>query len=289
MQWLIYFLLSGVTFFWGAIVLALAVVVRASIARRFAKGIAGLLAMVATILVAVSAAALPIWVYGLWSTILIAWVVWPLTRHKNGQMPIDVSVLLITVLVSVVELSYELRPSPPPGQFSRLYVIGDSISAGIGVEHGNTWPKILRIEHSVDVVDLSRAGATIVQATRGINPADMSDGLVLIEIGGNDVIGQADPAQFGRDLDSLIERAGGARRQIVLLELPLLPFDNAYGVEQRRVARRHKITLVPKRFFIDVLSAPNATVDGIHLSAAGQRRMAEMVWSFIGTSMSDRG
>jgi lysophospholipase L1-like esterase len=74
-----------------------------------------------------------------------------------------------------------------------------------------------------------------------------------------------------------------------MLELPLFPFENAYGLEQRRVARRHHLTLIPKRFFLDVLRIPGATVDGIHLSDSGQRKMAEMIWSFIENSVQSRG
>jgi len=61
--------------------------------------------------------------------------------------------------------------------------------------------------------------------------------------------------------------------------------DNAYGVQQRRVARRYGIGLIPRRCFIEVISAPEATVDGIHLSIKGQRRMAEMIWKMGGPAI----
>jgi lysophospholipase L1-like esterase len=38
---------------------------------------------------------------------------------------------------------------------------------------------------------------------------------------------------------------------------------------QRAVAKEHGVTLIPKRFLADVMSAPGATVDGLHFSNAG--------------------
>ena len=161
-----------------------------------------------------------------------------------------------------------------------MYVVGDSVSAGIGREP--TWPGIVGAEHGVQVVDLARAGATVGDARRQLGSEPLGDGLVLLEIGGNDVIGHTGAEQFGRDLDALARQVRGPGRSLVMLELPLFPLDNAYGVQQRRVARRYGIGLIPRRCFIEVISAPEATVDGIHLSIKGQRRMAEMIWEIGG-------
>ncbi len=72
-----------------------------------------------------------------------------------------------------------------------------------------------------------------------------------------------------------------------MFELPLLPMKNGYGRAQRQVAARHGVTLIPKRCFVELLATPGATVDGIHLSVAGQRQMAELVWGFAGTALTE--
>jgi acyl-CoA thioesterase-1 len=66
-----------------------------------------------------------------------------------------------------------------------------------------------------------------------------------------------------------------------MLELPLPPLSNEYGRIQRRLAARHHVRLVPKRVFMSVLASDGATLDGIHLSAAGHRRLADAVWQVI--------
>jgi hypothetical protein len=97
--------------------------------------------------------------------------------------------------------------------------------------------------------------------------------------------GRVKVKQFGRDLEQLAGRVCGPGREVVMLELPLFPFDNGYGLQQRRVASRHGIHLIPRKYFVKVIGARGATSDGIHLTAEGQRRMAEMVWGFVGASL----
>jgi hypothetical protein len=62
-----------------------------------------------------------------------------------------------------------------------------------------------------------------------------------------------------------------------MFELPLLPHRIAYGQIQRRLAAKYHISLIPKRYFIDVIGGADATSDGLHLSDAGMRRMAALV------------
>ena len=40
--------------------------------------------------------------------------------------------------------------------------------------------------------------------------------------------------------------------------------------------------LIPKRLFLDIIAPKEATLDTIHLSAGGQRQMAECVWDVVG-------
>ena len=69
-----------------------------------------------------------------------------------------------------------------------------------------------------------------------------------------------------------------------MIELPLPPFANRFGMIQRRLARKHGIILIPKRTFVSVLTTPGATLDGIHLSPQGHLLMSETIWSVIGSA-----
>ncbi len=128
------------------------------------------------------------------------------------------------------------------------FLVGDSLSAGMGGEP-ETWPKLLARGHHVVVHDLSRSGADVAtamrQAEQVIDPAP----LVLAEIGGNDVLRANAPETFERGLDVLLAKLREGGCTIIMLKLPLPPFCNRYGADQRRLAKRHGVLLVyPLRF-----------------------------------------
>ncbi len=70
-------------------------------------------------------------------------------------------------------------------------------------------------------------------------------------------------------------------RQVVLFELPLIPFYNQYGRAQRSIAAKHNVKLIPKRVFLSVLYDNDSTLDTIHLSQSGHQLMAECVWRIL--------
>ena len=80
-------------------------------------------------------------------------------------------------------------------------------------------------------------------------------------------------------LEALLEAACAPGRHVVMLELPLPPLFNGFGLAQRRLAKKYGVQLVPKRYFGKVLCAPDATVDGLHLSHTGHALMAETLWA----------
>lgn len=69
-----------------------------------------------------------------------------------------------------------------------------------------------------------------------------------------------------------------------MFELPLPPLGFAYGRIQRRLARRYGVRLIPKRHLSGLLFNEVTTLDGLHLSEEGHRRMAVRVAGHLGLS-----
>jgi lysophospholipase L1-like esterase len=103
------------------------------------------------------------------------------------------------------------------------------------------------------------------------------DHLVLIEIGGNDLLMGVSSDEYGKALDALLSKVAAPNRTVLMFELPLLPNKIAYGQIQRRLRAKHRVSLIPKRYFARVLGDANATTDGLHLSASRAHRMAALV------------
>jgi acyl-CoA thioesterase I len=103
------------------------------------------------------------------------------------------------------------------------------------------------------------------------------DHLVLIEMGGNDLLMGVSSEDYGKTLDALLSKVATPNRIVVMFELPLLPNKIAYGQIQRRLSAKYRVSLIPKRYFASVIGDASATTDGLHLSDSGAQRMASLV------------
>jgi len=278
--------LAGGDFFLPATTLLILTVIIADVVRRRWLIMACLMVqLVAITIITLSAAALPWWFYAVWAIALLTWLVPGLFKYWKCRRAIRAVVVLCTLVAAGMELSYRrLRPLPT-AHFPRLIVVGDSITAGLGRAGETTWPVVLRSQHGVQIFDLSRAGCTVRQAANSIQTSASFEGVVLIEVGGNDVIGHTNPSQFASDLENLAGKLQGPRNELVMFELPLFPFDNAYGIIQRDIARRYNIRLIPRRFLAAIFAGPGNTIDGIHLSNAGQLELAKLIWTVVGPAL----
>jgi acyl-CoA thioesterase-1 len=271
---------SGYALFLGAALLVTATLL--TMARwRFRAGAARLIALAGATLFILSSAPLPWLLYGAWGAAVAAWM-W-LERDEGRprvRVGARVAVAVLCAAAVLMELPWQFTPKVH-GSFRTLYVIGDSISAGIGGAKERNWPRILGDTHGITAVDLSRAAETVASALERTDKVREAEALVLLEIGGNDMLGFERGGKFEVELDALLRAVAGPKRTLVMMEIPLPPFCNRFGAVQRRLARKHNALLIPKRVFMRVLTGPGATVDGLHLSQAGHERMAAALWEIL--------
>jgi lysophospholipase L1-like esterase len=284
----LYLFVDGTPFLVGGLLMLTAVGVRAWSSRIPARIGSLVLALTGAGCVAVSSTPTPLWLIAAGGAIYLAWLLldgW-LTERRTPRNALRVAAALVPIAALAVELPHVLPPTPPAGPHDRLLVIGDSITTGIGGAHERPWPRLIRDGHGVEVVTSAQAGATVRVAldklAAGLGDAD---GLVLLEIGGNDMLTAVPPADFERNLERLIQALASPGRRIVMLEIPSLPFRPGYTRAQRKLARRHNVVLIPKRHFARVLAHSDATLDGGHLSQLGHERMAAMVWRWVGPGL----
>jgi acyl-CoA thioesterase-1 len=169
----------------------------------------------------------------------------------------------------------------PAGPIRTLCVVGDSVTAGLN-DGEDTWPRKLARQVNCRVLDASQPGATLKSARHQVELLNERAGdLLILEIGGNDLLEGLMLEQFEQHLDQLLKTAVRPKRTVVMFELPLPPLSTRYGEIQRRLASRHQIRLIPRRHFIGVLTATGSTVDGIHLSQRGQDRLRLIVLELL--------
>jgi acyl-CoA thioesterase-1 len=286
-RWLVYHLASGQSFFTGAACLLVAVCLSAGTGRRPVRLARNALVLVGALLVVLSATPLP----PAFSLLLfLASLLWLAGEASARRFPARfllgprVAVITPWIAAVLVESPHHVTPRIPPLGHPVLGIIGDSITAGTDDAETVTWPRILADRHGVVVRDHSRAGANVATALRQAALVSAEERLVLLEIGGNDILGETTPAQFEAGLARLLAAVCRPGRVVVMLELPLPPTYDAFGRVQRRLARQYHTILVPRRVLLGVLQQRGTTLDSIHLTAEGHQDMADAIWGVVGAA-----
>ncbi|WP_165250455.1 GDSL-type esterase/lipase family protein [Paludisphaera soli] len=282
-RWLIFHVASGQAFFAGAGCVIAAVGLSAYASRRGLRTVRNGLAAVGVVLAVASATPLATWFAVVMGVVTSAWAV---VEALGGRTPsrvigLRLAVVLLWLGAAGGEARHHARPALPRIHRPILGVVGDSLTAGTGEARVVGWPEILAREHGVSVRVHARAGAGVATARELAREVAADENLVLLEIGGNDLLGGTPVDRFEVELDRLLAALARPGRVVVLMELPLPPTFHAFGRVQRSLARRHGAILIPKRMLLGVLLRPGATSDTVHLTPEGARAMADAVWGIV--------
>jgi len=174
-----------------------------------------------------------------------------------------------------------------------LLVVGDSISAGFGLDSRQGWVALLqqRLEeegYDDQVVNASISGDTSAggQARLPALLAEHKPSLVVLELGGNDGLRGQPPEQLQQNLASMIDRSRDAGAKVVLLGMRLPPnygvrYTTAFAQVYEQLAAQKQVPLVP--FFLEGVGgvAQMMQADGIHPAQGAQQRLLENAWPAI--------
>ena len=174
-----------------------------------------------------------------------------------------------------------------------LLVIGDSLSAGYGLETGSGWVALLhkRLQDKSlpwRVVNASISGETTAGGMQRLPALLQRDhpGLVVIELGGNDALRGLSLAATQSNLRSMVSACQHFGARVLLVGMRIPPnYGPAYtrGFDElfARVARLQHVPLVPF-LLADVVDHPDwFQSDNIHPTAAAQPTMLDTVWPVL--------
>ena len=171
-----------------------------------------------------------------------------------------------------------------------VLIVGDSISAGFGLDTREGWVSLLeqrlRREGFDDkVVNASISGDTSAGG-RARLPALLAEHkpeLVILELGGNDGLRGMLPTQLQQNLAAMINSSKASGAKVLLLGMQLPPnygarYNKAFAEAFSNVATEKKIPLVP--FFLDGVGGHPDLMqsDGLHPAAGAQDKLLENVW-----------
>lgn len=174
-----------------------------------------------------------------------------------------------------------------------LLVVGDSISAALGLDTSQGWVALLERRladqgHVHRVINASISGDTTAGGRARLPRllAEHTPDWVVIELGGNDGLRGLPTTQLQQNLEAMIQRSQEAGAQPILLGMRLPP---NYGVRYNRafeqvfadLAQQHQLPWVP--FFLEGVGGVEGMMqaDGIHPRAEAQERLLDNVWPVL--------
>lgn len=276
---------NGNSFFVGMVMVMVALVLRLWLKGRISSLALRVTYIGGIVFVLFSATPISPWVYGLWFGLCVAAAVINFNARSSFRLKVTVvvAVSLVCLIMCSLEVPYHCSPRivTPPNK--SLFVIGDSISAGVSTKE-KPWPDVLSELSHLKVINLAKPGATVQTAFDQSAGITESNSLILVEIGGNDLLGHTDSKTFSIQLDELLGRLKQGNNQVVMFELPLFPFCNAFGAAQRNLAKKYNAILVPKHYLTDVFALKGGTLDGLHLSQKGHNALANSIYGLLKTN-----
>ncbi len=193
------------------------------------------------------------------------------------------------LLVQAVAFAVVLAAaSPVAARTIRLVVLGDSLTAGLGLPPGKAFPDRLQAAlraRGLDV-DVLNAGVSGDTAADGLGRYDWAvpanaDALI-VELGANDMLRGLEPEATKKALSAILDKAHAARLPTLIAGMRAAPnlgaeYDRAFDAIYPALAKGHDVALYP--FFLDgVAGDPKLNqADGMHPTAEGVDAIVERI------------
>jgi len=194
-------------------------------------------------------------------------------------------------------LSVGVAYAAPP---KTVLVIGDSLSAGYGIEIDQSWTALLQSKlqsqgYEYRVVNASISGDTteggasrIAAALENFNPE-----LVILELGGNDGLRGIPPDRMKGNLRSIIETSQASGASVIMLGIRIPTnygprYTTAFEAVYRDLAEQLRIPWI--EFFMAGIALDEELMqaDGIHPNAKAQSILLDNAWPVVSKALSDR-
>jgi acyl-CoA thioesterase-1 len=184
-------------------------------------------------------------------------------------------------LIFGIVLMMGLHPAMAADRPVKIVALGDSLTAGYGLDRPSAFPEQLEkaLKAKGVAVEIENAGVSGDTASGGLSRLDWSVGdgteAVILELGGNDMLRGVDPKVTQRALETIIERLKARNIEVLIAGMRAPPnmgggdFSRNFEAIFSGLAAKYDLVYYP--FFLDGIAAQAkfALQDGMHPNAAG--------------------
>lgn len=184
--------------------------------------------------------------------------------------------LILVFLLMLLACAEKHPPQPAIVQGATVLILGDSLSYGTGAKPEESYPVLLEKATGWRIVNAGIPGDTTSGGLQRLPTLleTHQPKLLLVELGGNDLLRQVSPKQVEDNLKSIIAQAKSLGVPVALVAIPeISPLMAAVGnlsdhPMYARVAEEMQVPLVTD-VFSEVLSKRDLKSDQIHPNAMG--------------------
>jgi acyl-CoA thioesterase-1 len=174
-----------------------------------------------------------------------------------------------------------------------IVAVGDSLTAGYGVEESEAYPALLEAKLHADgypfkVINAGVSGETSSGTLSRINwvISSLKPDIVILETGANDGLRGIDPEVLAENLDRMVRILEENDIRVILAGMKILPnlgpdYTKAFAAVYPQIAASHDVILIP--FFLEAVAAEPSLnqSDRIHPTAEGYRRIVDNIYPYV--------
>ena len=179
-----------------------------------------------------------------------------------------------------------------------IMIVGDSLSAGYGIQPQQGWVYLLqkRLDQQYPkqhkVVNASVSGETTSGALARLPKLLQTHKpqIVVIELGGNDGLRGQPPQMIQKNLGQLVQISQQAKAQVIIFGMKIPPnygtaYSKAFVNNYKIVSQQYKVKLLP--FFLEGVAGKKDLVqnDQIHPNAKAQPILLNTAYPYIKSSL----
>jgi len=174
-----------------------------------------------------------------------------------------------------------------------IVAVGDSLTAGLGVDESKAYPAQLQKKLAGDGYDFNVVNAGVSGETSSGTLSriewvisTLKPDIIIFETGANDGLRGIDPDILRKNLDRIVSVIKANNIKVLLCGMKMLPnmgpeYSKAFKRVYPEIARKHAIPLIP--FFLKGVAGDpkfNQT-DRLHPTAKGYRRIVDHIYPYV--------
>ena len=200
------------------------------------------------------------------------------------------------VILSAFIVMFSLSPMLVSAK--TIMIVGDSLSAGYGIQPQQGWVYLLqkRLDQQYPkqhkVVNASVSGETTSGALARLPKLLQTHKpqIVVIELGGNDGLRGQPPQMIQKNLGQLVQISQQAKAQVIIFGMKIPPnygtaYSKAFENNYKTVSQQYKVKLLP--FFLEGVAGKKELIqnDQIHPNAKAQPILLNTAYPYIKSSL----